>query len=182
MATNFDIGRLPESLIGEVVSNFGSRDLQASMCVSKKIKEIAIQRINTDASIQIKNLTQVLISNSQSAQIDLLQSIAKESAKFENTTTSIAEKEMLSIKKNLFCVMKKLKDETIDDLELQRIKLPQLMGDIFELSRIERRIDHATLIEDRLERTQLLGEIIKELLKLGNIDRVLDVTSMMLRL
>lgn len=91
---SFDLGRLPESLVGEVVSNFESRELEASMCVSKKIKEIATQRINTNASIQIRNLTQILISNldkSQSAQKDLLQSIAEKSAKFKNTTTSIAK-------------------------------------------------------------------------------------------
>jgi tetratricopeptide (TPR) repeat protein len=145
---------LPPELVGEIFSYLSEGDLRRVMCVNTEMKNrtIVVLKNNEPKSILgfIEGLINSLNAEKHSKQIESLTRIA-ESIEFDDFKTfSVIKNNILSVKNDLINVIRTLDKKEIESLKESHKKLPNFMGDAFELSRIFMLIDSNNIIlEDR---------------------------------
>ncbi len=135
--------RLPEDVLTQVLGGLNQHDIQASVLVSRAMKERVITTVNTNELDSIKNFIKSLIQGlpadvfprQRAAFAAILEQVS--SRAFVNL--SPLKRYALEAKQQLIDVLK-----TIDPEAVPRIgKVPQFMENIFPLAAVYREIDHA---------------------------------------
>ena len=165
----------------------GSSDLQTMECVSGKVQSNAKKEVaKTAISVNVRSFIQILIDRLNKEkfprQVVLIKKIFSKCVECQDTTPSQALREgTLHIKRELINVIKTLDFDEINNLKIQFTKLPQLMVDIFKLSKIEKQIEENSLVKDKSLKDRNLWKIVRALIDTGNIERAFDVAMMIPR-
>lgn len=169
---------LPEELIQKIFSSLREKDLESCSKVSKflnmSVINFSCDRLSKFTHILSKRLKRDGFYKESDSLEKLLE--AQLSQKKILTNFSLIKPYTSEIKEKIISIIQKLEGKNLDNLKTY-VETPLYMKDIFELSKVH----NAARIPDISEKAKALKNIVKNLLKLGNVSEAINVTRLIPR-
>lgn len=171
---------LPRELILHIFSYLCNMDLSHTVPLNSLFQDITLETAKQNAFLLIKNTAKSFAENLPDSLVDQKQKLLNlcESREIFNGVNLLDIRASLhGLKESFINILKDLELEDLDKLELstKNYYMPDFLKNVFELSKIYKRIDAAKCILKKKEKARVLLKISKKLTEIGHIDKAKEV-------